>query len=312
MPRPIIMDCDPGADDAVALLIALASPEEFIIQGITTVAGNASLDHIHRNARRICELGGRPDLPVFSGCKRPLVRLSLGAEECHGADGLAGCSLPAPAMPLQEKHAVNFIIETLLTTKEKVTLFFTGPLTNLATALIMEPQILEQIEEIILMGGSFSFGNCTAAAEFNMYFDPHAAHVVFSSGAKITMIGLDVTHKLLTSPARLQALRSLENQVGHEVANILEQGIEFDTTQWELSGRAFHDVCVPLYALRPDLFRGRPARVDIDIFSELSMGRTVVGWYQTHCQSPNAYVLTDIDADGVFNVMLERLSRYRD
>lgn len=312
MAVPIIFDCDPGADDAVALLVTMASPESFNILGITTVAGNVSLERIHANARQICELAGRTDIPVFAGCPRPLVRPGINEVGLYSESGMGGSELPEPTMPLQKQHAVNFIIETLMSAKEKVTLLLTGPLTNIATALIMEPKIIDHIAEAILMGGSIGFGNRTAAAEFNLYSDPHAGHVVYNSGMNITMIGLDTSHQLTTTEARLDALRALGNKHGEHVAAILKFGEDWDMNRFDLPGRAVHDVCVPLYLLRKDLFNGSVARVDVEINSELTMGRTVVGWYSAHKENANAFVITDIDDDAVFSEILQRIGKYKD
>ena len=312
MPRPVIMDCDPGADDAVALLVAMASPEDFNILGITTVAGNVSLEQTTNNALRICELGGRTDIPVFAGCPRALINTGIHYEVAlYGETGMGGSTMPAPAMTVQKQHAVNFIIETLMNSNEKITLLLSGPLTNIATALIMEPRIIDHVEEVILMGGAMGFGNKTPSAEFNLYCDPHAGQVVFNSGMKITMIGLDATHQMVTSDLRLAALRALGNEQGRQVAAVLEYGVEFDTTRFDLPGRAIHDVCVPIFITHRDLFKGGMGRVDVEINSDLTMGRTVVGWYTAHKENSNAFVVTEIDNAAIFNIILERLARYK-
>ncbi|HMM63663.1 MAG TPA: nucleoside hydrolase [Mesorhizobium sp.] len=223
--RKIIIDTDPGQDDAVAILLALGSPELEVV-GIAAVAGNVPLALTEKNARKICELAGRPQVKVFAGAVRPLARPLVTAEHVHGRTGLDGPVLPEPVMQLQEQHGVDFIVETLMREAPgSVTICSLGPLTNVALALIREPRIAPRIREIVLMGGGFfEGGNTTPAAEFNIYVDPHAADVVFRSGVPIVMMPLDVTHKALTTAARIEALRELGTRVGTAVAEMLEWG----------------------------------------------------------------------------------------
>ena len=205
--RKIIIDTDPGQDDAVAILLALASPGELDVRGITTVAGNVPLALTSLNARKVCELAGRDDVAVYAGCERPMVRELITAEYVHGATGLDGADLPDPTMALQPTHAVDFLVETLMAGDEgEITLCPLGPLTNIAMALLREPRIASKVREIVLMGGGFfEGGNVTPAAEFNIFVDPHAADVVFTSGIPITMMPLDVTHQALATPTRVAA-----------------------------------------------------------------------------------------------------------
>ena len=219
-PRKIIIDTDPGQDDAVAILLALASPLDVTVLGITAVAGNVPLALTARNVRIICELAGRTDIPVFAGCAAPLVRTLVTAEHVHGKTGMDGPQMDAPTMPLQDRHAVDFIIETLRAEPPgTVTLCPLGPLTNIATAFRDAPDIIPRVQEIVLMGGAyFQVGNITPAAEFNIYVDPEAAQIVFRAGIKLTIMPLDVTHKVLTTPARVQAFRDLGTRVGDMVA----------------------------------------------------------------------------------------------
>lgn len=308
--RKIIIDTDPGQDDAIAILLALASPELEVV-GITAVAGNVPLRLTEKNARKICELAGRPDVRVFAGAERPLLRRSVTAEHVHGKTGLDGPVLPEPTMPLQEQHAVDFIIETLM--KEEsgtITLCPLGPLTNIALALIREPRIAPRIKEIVLMGGGFfEGGNMTPAAEFNIYVDPHAADVVFRSGAPIVVMPLDVTHKALTTAARIEAFRSLGTRVGDAAAALLEFFERFDEEKYGTDGGPLHDPCVIAYLLRPELFTGRHCNVEVEISSELTMGMTVVDWWGVTDRSKNAMVMRDIDADGFFTLLTDRLAR---
>ncbi|MGB0934481.1 MAG: nucleoside hydrolase [Alphaproteobacteria bacterium] len=310
MTTPIIIDCDPGNDDAVAISVAIASPEDFDIRGITTVAGNVDVEQIAINAMKICELAGRPDIPVYKGARRPLVREEIFADMMHGETGLDGSTMPEPTMKLQEKHACSFLIDHVMQSNEKITVLATGPLTNIALALVQEPAIKDNIERIIIMGGSMSTGNITAAAEFNMYADPHAAHVVFTSGMDISLIGLDVSHQLIVTAERSAQMRALGNPVGAELANILEFTAELDIERYGLTGRAVHDVLVPIFASNPQYFKGAMMPVDVEIHSERSMGNTIVGSYPGMIENPNVFVVTDIDEAAVFEHIMDRLSRF--
>jgi purine nucleosidase len=308
-PRPLIIDCDPGQDDAVALLLAYGSPDELDILGVTTVAGNVPLASTQANARRVTELAGRTDVGVYAGCARPFMRPLVTAEWIHGETGLDGAGLADPAMALQEEHGVDFIINTLMVAERPVTLAPTGPLTNIAMAMVKEPRILPNIEEIVLMGGAMDHGNVTPAAEFNIYVDPHAAHVVFTSGVRIIMLGLDVTHKVITTPERLDAIRALDTPVSRSVAGMLDFYNQYDIERYGMAGGPLHDPCVVGYLLQPELFSGRQVHVAIDTSSELSMGRTVVDWWNANDEKPNAMVIDQADADAFYALLTERLAR---
>lgn len=309
-PQRIIIDTDPGQDDAVAILLALASPELDVL-GITAVAGNVPLALTEKNARKICELAGKPQTKVFSGAIRPLVRTLVTAEQVHGKTGLDGPELPEPAMPLQAQHAVDFIIETLMEEESgAVTLCPLGPLTNIALAMIREPRIVPRIRQIVLMGGGFfEGGNTTPAAEFNIYVDPHAADVVFRSGVPIVMMPLDVTHKALTTKARIAAFHAMGTRVGTAVAQMLEFFERFDEQKYGSDGGPLHDPCVIAYLIRPELFHGRHVNVVVETGSELTMGMTVVDWWGVSQRAKNATVMRDIDAEGFFALLVERLAR---
>lgn len=308
----VIVDCDPGVDDAIALLLALASPELEVL-GITTVAGNVSLERIQTNARQICELAGRPDLPIFGGCARPMLRPLETAEHVHGTSGLGGVTLPKPTMPLQAQHGVDFLIETLMASAGDITLATLGPLTNLAIALIKEPRLVSKIQQVVLMGGSLTQGNITPSAEFNIYVDPHAAHVVFTSGLALTMIGLHVTHTVLTTPDRLDRLRANGNPVSHAAADMLAFYGTAERDRLNLAGCPLHDPCVIAYLLQPELFVHKPYHVEIEITSPLTMGRTIVAKAEgsdtpnSH-QSPNANVVLSADADQFYALLTQRLA----
>ncbi|WP_054309701.1 nucleoside hydrolase [Mesorhizobium sp. 1M-11] len=308
--RKIIIDTDPGQDDAVAILLALASPELDVI-GITAVAGNVPLRLTEKNALKICELAGRRDIKVYSGAIRPLVRQLVTAEHVHGKTGLDGPDLPEPTMKLQEQHAVDFIVETLMHEEPgSVTLCPLGPLTNIALALVREPRIATRIKEIVLMGGGFfEGGNVTPAAEFNIYVDPHAADVVFHSGVPIVVMPLDVTHKALTTAKRVEAFRAMGSKVGDATAALLDFFERFDEEKYGTDGGPLHDPCVIAYLLKPDLFKGRHCNVTVETTSDLTMGMTVIDWWGVTDRPKNATVMRDIDSDGFFALLTERLGR---
>ncbi len=309
-PRRIIIDTDPGQDDAVAILLALGSAE-IEVAGITAVAGNVPLALTEKNARKICELAGRPDIEVFAGAVRPLMRALVTAEEVHGQTGLNGPQLPEPEMALQDRHAVDFLVETLMREESgSITLCALGPLTNIALALIREPKIAPRIREIVLMGGGFfEGGNITPAAEFNIHVDPHAADIVFRSGVPIVMMPLDVTHKALTTAKRIDAIRGLGTRIGDAVAAMLEFFERFDEEKYGTDGGPLHDPCVIAYLLRPELFAGRTCNVTVETTSELTMGMTVVDWWGVTGRPANALVMRDVDSNGFFELLTQRLGR---
>ncbi|MCR9125196.1 MAG: nucleoside hydrolase [Rhodobacteraceae bacterium] len=309
--RKIIIDTDPGQDDAVAILLALASPDEIEVLGITAVAGNVPLPLTARNARIVCELAGRPDIPVFAGCAAPLARPLVTAEHVHGKTGLDGPELPDPTMPLQDRHAVDFIVQTLRAEPAgTVTLCPLGPLTNLAQAFRNAPDIIERVQEIVLMGGAyFEVGNITPTAEFNIYVDPEAAAEIFSAGVPLTVMPLDVTHKALVTAARNRAFRELGTPVGRAVAEMTDFFERFDKEKYGSSGAPLHDPCVTAWLIRPDLFSGRHINVEIETGSALTLGMTVADWWRVTDRPANATFMGDIDADGFFALLTERLAR---
>ncbi|MBM9594353.1 nucleoside hydrolase [Roseitranquillus sediminis] len=310
-PRKIIIDTDPGQDDAVAILTALASPEELEVLGITAVAGNVPLALTQKNARMVCELAGRPRARVFAGCDAPLARPLVTAEHVHGKTGLDGAELPDPALPLQDAHAVDFLIDTLRAEPGgTVTLCPLGPLTNIACALQKAPDIAGRIAEIVLMGGAyFEVGNITPAAEFNIYVDPEAAAAVFACGAPITVMPLDVTHKALVTPERNRAFRDLGTRVGETVAAWTDFFERFDKEKYGSDGAPLHDPCVIAYLLKPELFSGRHVNVEIETASDLTRGMTVADWWRVTDRAPNATFMGDLDADGFFALLTKRIGR---
>lgn len=303
MSRKIIIDTDPGQDDAVAILLALASPELEVL-GITCVAGNVPLALTVTNARKICELANQRDVKIFAGCDRPLRRDLVTAEYVHGKTGLDGITLPDPTMPVQDQHGVDFLIETLLAEPTgNVTLVPIGPLTNIATALIQAPQIAARIAEIVLMGGAyFEVGNVTPTAEFNIYVDPHAADIVFRSSVKLTVMPLDVTHKALTTRRRVEAFRALPGQVGPAVASWTDFFERYDMAKYGSEGAPLHDPCTIAYLIQPDLFMGRHINVEIETISELTMGMTVADWWGVTDRAPNAFFVGELNADAFFDL----------
>jgi purine nucleosidase len=309
MSQPIIIDTDPGQDDAVAILLALASPEINIL-GITAVAGNVPLALTEVNARKICELAGRPEVKVYSGAIRPMLRTLVTAEHVHGRTGLDGPDLPEPKMPLQKQYAVDFIIDTLMQHPAgSITLCCLGPLTNIGLALVREPRIAPRIKRIIAMGGGFfEGGNVTPTAEFNIYVDPQAARLVFESGIPITLIPLDCTHQALTTRARVEKFRAMKNKTGPATAQLLDFFERFDEQKYGTDGGPLHDPCVIAWLLHPELFTSRDVNVSIECESELTMGMTVIDWWRVTDRKANATVCRGINADGFFELLTKRLA----
>jgi len=309
MRRKIIIDTDPGQDDAVAILLALGSPAELEIVGIVAVAGNVGLAQNAKNALKIVELSGKTDTPVYAGCERPMRRKLVTAEQVHGKTGLDGPDLPEPKIKLREQHGVDFIIETLRREPSgTVTLCALGPLTNLAMAFVKAPDIIPRVQEIVLMGGGlFEGGNTTPAAEFNIYVDPEAADVVFHSGIPITVVPLDVTHFMLSTKVRVERFRALGNKTGIATAQMLEFFERFDEAKYGWEGGPLHDPCVIAFLLKPELFKGKHVNIAIETGSELTRGMTVVDWWGVTGRAKNATYLRSGDADGFYDLLVERL-----
>jgi purine nucleosidase len=310
VPRKLVIDTDPGVDDAVALLLALAAAEELEVLGIVAVAGNLPLAQTERNARRVCEWAGRPDIAVYAGCARPLLRPLATAAAIHGDALREALGVAEPAMPLQAAHGVDFIIDALrVADPGTVTLCALGPLTDIALALVKAPDIAPRIGELVVMGGAgFEIGNVTPAAEFNIHVDPQAAAIVIEAGVRVTMIPLDVTHRVLSTPPRLAALRALANRCGPGVATLLAGFEAARTSRFGERGMALHDPCVIAYLLRPALFMGRAVNVAIETVSPLSSGMTVVDWWGVTGRPANASFMTEVDADGVYALLTTKLA----
>ncbi|RMC35015.1 nucleoside hydrolase [Paracoccus alkanivorans] len=310
MAQKIIIDTDPGQDDAVAILLALASPELEVL-GITAVAGNVPLSLTETNARKIVELAGRQDIPVYAGCDSPLSRKLVTAEHVHGKTGLDGIELPAPSVPLQSRHAVDFIIDTLRQHPEgSITLVPVGPLTNIAAAFSRVPDIVPRVQRIVLMGGAyFEVGNITPAAEFNIYVDPEAAKAVFASGVPLVMLPLDATHEALTSRDWVEAMRALPGKCGPAVASWTDFFERFDREKYGSEGAPLHDPCAVAWLIRPDLFEGREINVEIETQGEFTTGMTVADWWRVSGRPANALFIRHLNREGLFALLSERIAR---
>ena len=308
----LIIDTDPGQDDAAAILMAHGLAKRGLIDfmALTVVAGNVSLHHTATNARIICDWAGEKDFPVYAGAGKPLLRSLVTAEEVHGKTGLDGVELHEPVCPLQPVHAVPYLIDTLRKADDaSITICPIGPLTNIAQALSLAPDIGRAIKNIVLMGGNyFEAGNITPAAEFNFYVDPHAAQVVLQSGVPIAILPLDVTHKATITTPRMDVLRQQPNANGSRLAGILQSYERFDTQKFGLEGGPLHDPCAIAYAVFPEFFSGRDCHVAVETQSELTMGACVVDWWGTTGKPANAHWVTDVNANRMFHEMAESIS----
>ena len=306
--QKIIIDTDPGQDDAVAILFALASPDLDVL-ALTCVAGNVPLSLTQTNARRLCDLAGA-DVPVYAGCDKPLNRDLITAEHVHGKTGMDGYDWAEPLHPLQSVHAVDYLIETFRSEPaNSITLCTLGPLTNIAAALSQAPDIADRIKEIVIMGGAhFEGGNITPMAEFNFYVDPEAADIVMKSGFDIVIHSLDVTHQALVNKTRLDRFANLGNAAGDAIAGMLGHGERFDLKQEAGSGIPLHDPCVLAYVVQPDLFSGKHANVTMETTSELCLGASVVDWWDVTDRPANATFINAIDHDAFFELLYSRLA----
>jgi purine nucleosidase len=314
MTRKIIIDCDPGQDDAVALFLAMSSPDELELLGITTVAGNVPLHLTERNARQMCDIVGQFEMPVFAGCSQPMSRTLVTAEYIHGETGINGIDAIDPVTPLRPEHAVDFIIASLLAADDaSITLVPTGPLTNIATAIEKEPAILSRIEQIVIMGGAMrEGGNRTPSAEFNILVDPDAADIVFRCGCPIVAMGLDVTHQVLSTEDRVARIKSLANPVADATTGMLSFFHRHDTKKYSSQGTPLHDPCTIAYLLRPDLFVGKMCNISVETESELTLGHTAVDFWHVTDRPVNANWIYAVDADAFYDLLTERLARFGD
>ncbi|OWF85357.1 pyrimidine-specific ribonucleoside hydrolase RihA [Yersinia kristensenii] len=310
MSRSIIIDCDPGHDDAIALILALASPE-LNVQAVTTCAGNQTPDKTLRNALRILTLLERQDIPVAGGALKPLLRELIIADNVHGESGLDGPSLPDPSFAPQAENAVELMARILRDSPHPVTLVATGPLTNVALLLAGHGALAAKIDRIVIMGGAVMLGNWTPAAEFNIFVDPEAADRVFKSGIPITMAGLDVTHQAQVMDADIDRIRQLDNPIAEVVAGLLDFFMLYHRQErWGFQGAPLHDPCTIAWLLAPELFTSIERWVGIETRGEYTQGMTVVDYYQLTGNKPNAEVLMDIDRKGFIDLLVERIARY--
>lgn len=310
-PRKIIIDCDPGQDDALMLLLAFASPEALDIKGIVAVAGNVALDKTQRNARILCDLADRKDMRVFAGEAQPLVRNLELADHVHGREGINGVEIFEPETPLQSQAGVDFIIDTLRASDADITLVPTGPLTNIAQVIKRAPEVVPKIREIVLMGGAMrEGGNITPSAEYNIYVDPHAAEVVFRCCRPIVAMGLDVTHQVCTSPAVLQKISAMSSRAAKAAYALLTEYEFFDAEKYGSIGAPLHDPCTIAYLLDPEIFKLKECNIEIETSSPLTMGHTAVDfWYATD-RAHNARWAYQADRERFFDLMIDRLARY--
>lgn len=307
--RKIIIDTDPGQDDAIAILTALGSPDELEVLAITTVGGNVPLELTTKNALIMVELAGRTDVPVIAGHRGPKDRPLVTAEYVHGKTGIDGAERPDPTVEAHTGFAPEVIIE-LLEAHDRVTICPLGPLTNIADVLERRPDLAKRIEQIVLMGGGhFEGGNVTPMAEFNIYVDPPAAATVFASGIDIVMMPLDVTHKARTTPERIAAFADQGTPATTSAAGMLSFAERFDIERYGLGGGPLHDPCVIAYLLAVDIFTGRRCNVEIETESRLTMGATVIDWWEATERPKNAWVANDLDSDRFFALLAERIGR---
>jgi inosine-uridine nucleoside N-ribohydrolase len=305
----IILDCDPGHDDAIAILLAAHAPG-LRLEAITTVAGNQTVDKTARNALRVCSFAGISGVPIAAGMDRPLVRELHTAASIHGESGLDGPMLPEPSLSLAPVHAVDLIIELVLASAGDLTLVATGPLTNIATAMRREPRIVPKIQRIVLMGGAVGLGNWTPAAEFNIYVDPEAAHVVFTCGRPITMLGLDVTHQVLATPEVRERIRGLSSPVATLVDDLLGYFAATYLRVFGFPAPPLHDPCAVACLLDPTLITAPPMPVAIELHGEHTTGRTVCDVHGITGQPPNAHVAQTIDPARFWDLLIAVLATY--
>jgi len=307
MPRKIILDCDPGHDDAMAILLAHGNPEIELV-AITTVAGNQTLDKTSLNARRVATIAGIDNVPVAAGCDRPLTRELKTAGYIHGESGLDGPSFGEPTVPLDPRHAVDMIIELLMQSSGDITLVPTGPLTNIAMAVRKDPRIVEKVQEIILMGGAYTRGNTTPAAEFNIYVDPEAAAIVFMAGWPLTMVGLDLTHQALATPAVLQRISGLGTPVSRVAVQLMEFFRETYRRNSGFDSPPVHDPCAVARVIDPTVMHCVDAFVAVETRGEFSSGMTVTD-FSGRLGPTNAQVATKLDVDRFWDLMVDAIER---
>lgn len=309
MAKKIILDCDPGHDDAVAILLAVGNPNIDLI-GVTTVGGNQSLDKVTYNARAVLEKAHATDIPVYAGCDRPIVRKQEVAASIHGETGLDGVELPEPTRPLEPGHAVNWIIDTIMNNEPgTITLVPTGPLTNIAMAVRMEPRIVERVKEVVLMGGGYHVGNWSAVAEFNIKVDPEAAHIVFNEAWPITMVGLDLTHQALCTPAVQRCIEGVGTDLAMFVSGLMDFFRKTYQDNQDFIDPPVHDPCTVAYLIDPSVVQTRRCPVDIEIHGELTLGMTVADLRgpEPSAEECHTQVATKLDFDRFWDLVTEAI-----
>ncbi len=308
----IILDCDPGQDDAISLLLAMSSPDELEILGITAVAGNVPLVLTQTNARLMCDIAGRSDIPVYAGCPKPMVRELITQEHVHGKTGIDGVDITEPAHPLQEQHAVDFIVDTLRASDDNtITLVPSGPLTNIGTAFTKAPDAVQKVKEIVLMGGAMrESGNCSPSAEFNIFVDAHAADIVFKCGRPITQIGLDASHQVLSTRERIDRIKEIDNAPARATVGMIDFFNRHDMAKYNYEGAPLHDPCTVAYLLCPEIFEGKICNVSIETESELTMGHTAVDFWHVTDRPRNTNWIYAVDADAFYELLTSRLARF--
>ncbi|GAL96118.1 inosine-uridine preferring nucleoside hydrolase [Acetobacter tropicalis NRIC 0312] len=308
--QKLIIDTDPGQDDAIAIMLALASPHIDLL-GIIAAAGNVSVEQTAENACKILELAKRQDIKVYKGCPRPIRRPPITAQHVHGQTGMDGPDLPTPLHTPEQQHGVTFLLETLAAhPAHTITLVTIGPMTNLAAALVQAPETVARLKQVVAMGGAWSeTGNITPAAEFNAFADPDAMAIALNSGLPVTLVPLDITHRFLITPDRLEALAKLPGHCAKAAHAMLTFSARFDLNKYGWPGAPLHDPCTIGYVLCPHLFAGKTINVEVEVSSPLTLGATVVDWWQVTGRPPNATFLRSVDDNGLWTLILESLSR---
>lgn len=311
MSRKIILDADPGHDDAVAILLALGNPNIDLL-GVTTVGGNQSLEKVTYNARAVLEAAHATDIPVHAGCDRPIVREQEVAASIHGESGLDGVVLPEPTRPLDEGHAVNWLIDTIMTAAPKsITLVPTGPLTNIAMAVRLEPRIVDRVKEVVLMGGGYHVGNWSAVAEFNIKVDPEAAHIVFNESWPVTMVGLDLTHQALCTPEVQHRIDGLGTDLAHFVSGLMDFFRKTYQDNQDFIDPPVHDPCTVAYLIDPSVVKTRRCSVDVELHGELTLGMTVADFRgpEPSAEECHTQVATELDFDKFWDLVTDAIER---
>ncbi len=308
MPRKIILDCDPGHDDAIALLLAHGNPEIDLV-AVTTVAGNQTLPKVTRNALRMCTVAGISGVPVAAGAAGPLLREQIIAPQIHGESGLDGPTLPESTVSLDPRHAVDVIIDTVMAAKPgEITLVPVGPLTNIALAMRREPAIVERVREVSLMGGAYTRGNTTPAAEFNILADPEAAAAVFAAPWPVTMVGLDLTHQATAGPDVIERIEAIGTPLSHIVVELLTFfGNSYEHVEG-MPAPPVHDPCAVAYVIDPELLTTADAFVAVEVKGTWSYGQTVTDFADAYGQPHNTRVATKLDVDGFWNLIVDAIA----